>query len=84
MRLVKNGKQTISFFTSDMMKIGDMMEVPELDGAILLRVYSGIVNLSNPKMTWTWIFDGNECESIPIINGRKLEKGESITLLIQE
>jgi len=82
MRLVKNGKQTIPSFTSDKMKIGDMMEVPELDGAILLRVYSGIVNLSNPQMTWTWI--GVDSANIPIINGRKLEKGESITLLIQE
>ena len=61
-------------FDSSMLRVGEMMELP--DGGVLLRAYIGYVSLNNPNFTWNINLDGD-----PKFAGRKLQPGESITLI---
>lgn len=64
-------------FTSDELKIGEMMEwednaSPNNNGGVILRTYDRLVCLNNPSITFK--IDSTLC-------GRKLQPGEGISLI---
>ena len=74
-KLIKSWPDKKEFqFDSSMLKVGEMMELP--DGSVLLRAYIGYISLNNPNFTWSINLDGD-----PKFDGRKLQPGESITLI---
>jgi len=74
----EKGDYKATEFYSNMLEIGEMMEITDplvehKKGDILLRTYSGLVNLNNPANTFLWERSN--------IAGRKLLPGEGITLI---
>jgi hypothetical protein len=76
MKLIKNYKMRDVVFSSQGLNIGEMMEVTEpgygYTSHVILRTYVGYVSLNNPEMTWGLRLN---------IMGRKLNPGESVTLV---
>jgi len=76
MKTIYEHETNFKQFDSSMLRIGDMMQVDNIDedygGHVLLMTFRGIISLTDPHYTWACVAE---------LPGRKLGKGEVVTLI---